>query len=777
MPEPSNRPTVAVRSRRSGRVRRGATGALIAAFGLTMVISVSQPGDADPRNTELTDFAPVGDGGPADEAGLDLGANWTIFGAAPGQKATAPTAAGFDTVVDGRTVKQINVSFSANPDVATEDSVTLTSTSRDGGRTFLTTQPTDWASLSYLRLSDGSIKEVDFIPEWADSGHTAIVLDVHSSDDLGETWTGTKAPVTPPEGKKFALERGLRITRGLMELPDGTLLQPAYTQYAGDVGWRSILLQSTDDGGSWTVRSTIATSASADYPVNEATISFTRDSDRMVAVIRQGTGAGSALVHPLLQTFSDDLGKTWSDPTELLGPDGEPVDGIQPTMVLQPNGMLLMSTGRPANRVYVSADGSGEHWELADTVFDNAPKTTNTEQGNAGQERYFGSGGNTSMIGAGANRTLFFYDTCITNNWCHSYNEQYSIGARYVSAVTPGVGKIDVLSKLLDHTATLSGSFADTPATFPEQRPEGAFDGSSTPRAATVLHDAKGGKPSMTLQLDRTYSLNKIGLMLGDGQPLDATVQLSTDGKAWGAPVIKARQRTDHAMSYSSFADTRARYVRVTGAESVTTPITEMELYAADIDTFENDAELAIPRGWSKSKNVNVQSIAPGGYHSQRALRIEDRYTDQAASISKITSDTDHQVTDFRLAYEFGGDPLYFAIQGRSQTGADPVDRWHFRIIDPQTSKPQLQTYSAGRWQTFGTLPGLEITNVANPVGKWHQVHVDATATKAEVTIDGRVFTTSMAAEPATLLSGLRFHSDGMELYHTEMWIDDVEIS
>jgi hypothetical protein len=678
-----------------------------------------------------------GDGGAPDQFSAGASSQWNVLNWGPGTLAAVPASFSKDTVAaSGRTVRQIFVSSQANADVGTAASVVNMSVSGDSGLTFLDTRQNYPATaLNMVRMPDGTLLAIDFIPQWTDDQHTQVNLLVHTSADGGQ-WTTIKAPLTmPPDMKLGPMSNGLRVHRGTMVLPDGTLIVPAYTVLTGSSRQISLVLQSTDRGRSWSLRSAVPGGATPG--TNEVGWSRTTDG-RLTAVLRTTDNPPR-----LVQSFSADDGRTWADPVPLRGPDGAQVGGIYPDLVLQPNGTLLLSTGRPDVRVLVSYDGTGRTWDTQSTVFANYPSTGSTG-------RYDGTSGNTTMEPVGANRSVLFFDQCAV--WgCGAYNEQMGISAKYVSAVTPGTGRIDIMSKLLDGSATVTGAFAKPDKAFPERRPQGAFDGSSSPTAAAVL------SRDMVLKLDRSYELNRIGLMLGNGQPQSATVSLSADGVHWSAPVVTATDRRDWAMRYTDFPAQQAQYIKVAGAATVT----EFEAYAAGVDTFENEKPFAVPRGWTGAEHAWVTDVAPnvaytefGGYHSATALRLWDKWTDDNARITRPFPATDHVTASMqwgfsdaraRFTLETGGFRL--AIAGRA-----------------------VQVFDGTKWTALGTL------DPAVPARTYVPVTIEADAASATLTVNGQGFTTTVHTGDSGTFDGLTFTTGDPAEYGGAYYLDDLSI-
>jgi hypothetical protein len=723
--------------------------------------TVPTKGDGDRDSVAAETSVPAGDGASPTDSATSLGPTWGMVGYAPGHIAAVPQPFGFDTLVEGRTTKKIFLSFGAQPDVSTAASIFYTAVSDDSGQRFLTSEQTPWTALNMVRLDDGSLMSIEFIPDWVDSTHAYIRT--WRSSNMGKTWQLTRGLYTSPEAMGF-----LRVWRGPIQLAsDGSVIVPAYSKYTADRRNRSMILQTKDFGESWTLRSTIIP-PTQDLGTNEVGMSYTTDG-RLLAVARPDTPQP----YYLRMAYSDDDGLTWSQPDVVRGPDG-PVGSISPVLALQPNGMLLLSYGRPDNNLLVSSDGTGRTWDSHAFVFGNAPATT-------GPARDQGSSGNTAITNVEANRSIFFYDRCHSNSLCKPYNEQYSIWGTYVDAVTPGNGKIDVATKLISGSATLSGDFGKGDPKFPETRSEGAFDGSSSPHAASILHSSdKTIAPSMVVKLDQPYALNRVGLMLGSGEPQTAEVSLSVNGDTWSSPVVIATGTRDRALRYTDFPAQQARYVKVSAPAGTDTPVTELELYAADVSTFENDPVFGVPRGFTDALNATTTDVDLGGSDSRRSLRLFDNYTDQIAKITKVTADSPRQVTSFDLgssAWNYRGQ-FIFDVKGRS--GTSLTTRWHFMLTPgsyPQpgsTGKPGVATlsvYDGASWSSLGTL------NKPIDPETWRSISIDATLSAATVNIEGQSFTTNKVFQAADYLSGTSFTSAGTAPTAATWFVDDVRIT
>ncbi|MGH3115574.1 MAG: exo-alpha-sialidase [Gaiellales bacterium] len=721
---------------------------------------------AAPGSLPLTgDQLVSGDGGSPAEYKTGFASQWNVLNWAPGEIAAVVSSFSMNGVDDnGRTVKRILIGSQFNADVGAADAQNRMSYSDNSGKSFLTTDPRSATSaLNVTRLRNGSLLAIDFLPGWADEAHTKWFVNVFVSNDNGKTWDHREAPTTFPVDKVpgFSTWGGFRVHKRILRLNDGTLIVPGYTAFGGR--GVSIVMQSTDDGATWSFRSQIP---NTDSPgTNEVGWAHTSDG-RLTAVLR----STDAPEQHLMQSFSDNDGMTWTEAKDIIGPDGEIVRGIYPDLNLQPNGTMLLLTGRRDVRVLANYDGTARTWDTANTIFANFPST-----GNNG--RYDGSSGNSSMENIGASRSVVFFDQCHT--WgCGAYNQQFGISAKYAAVVTPGAGRIDVMTKLLDGTAKLTGNFAVAIPRFPEQRKEGAFDGSSDTWAETVLQGRPGRAGSMTLTLDKAYQLNKIGLMLGHGEVAESgTVEVSADGSTW-TTVVDEQDTRDRAMRYTEFASTTAKYVRVTGGVNARTTVTELELYAADVDTFENEVPFSVPRGWTDA-NASWTTDVPkdaaysdiGGHHSATALRLWDKWTDQNARINRPSAPTDHQVANLQWAPSDVRARFVFGALGQAEDGSTEK-AWQFRITpgSPATQPPTVEAFDGTAWVALGKLSG-RLT-----MSQYLPVTIDTTATAATIKIGDTSFTTTVKAAASVKQTGLHFSTSDPSEYGGIYYIDDVTV-
>jgi hypothetical protein len=146
---------------------------------------------------------------------------------------------------------------------------------------------------------------------------------------------------------------------------NGRLIATAYARKEQEPLPRSILLASEDDGRTWHYFSTIADSSIMPIPPpnrwgwgpSETAMIQLADGDLM-AVFRVGNGKE----WNLRRAYSSDGGRTWSRA------DPIPPYSVDPSMVRINNGTIVLSTGRPGIRLWLSTDPRGKTWQDIDVV-------------------------------------------------------------------------------------------------------------------------------------------------------------------------------------------------------------------------------------------------------------------------------------------------------------------------------------------------------------------------------------------------------------------------
>ena len=289
-----------------------------------------------------------------------------------------PYAESFLSAAGVRAPRVVLVSFSEQTDSRFSPEVLRTERSIDGGKTF-TQLKTGVPVNSMTQLADGSLVAMDFrtsrdgvaspssrTPPLPTPGAKQWKTTFWRSRDYGATWMVQHGMITADNAYDVVyFQRGIVVGR------DGSLLATTYGYLHGQTRYRSMLARSTDGGATWRVVSTIAKApaGSKTKDMSEPTMARAADGD-LVVVMRQsapinrdvcnGAWQGAGLVI----TRSSDDGATWTPARPLagVGLDVQNVSSADPSLTRMSEGQLILSYGRPGNRILVSTDGNGKTW-------------------------------------------------------------------------------------------------------------------------------------------------------------------------------------------------------------------------------------------------------------------------------------------------------------------------------------------------------------------------------------------------------------------------------
>ncbi len=745
----------------SGRWGLGALALALLAVGI-VIGSALTPGSSGPASAAPPQLV---DGAPGDEPSLSAGAMWYPWAPGPGELGANPQAFSIDHVVDGRTVKKVVASWNRNEDSPNAPLVNTRAVGEENGQVFLPYDalPQEYTMAATTRLRDGTVLTSNFVPRsLTPSTPDRFGIMMARSTDLAGSWTTWTAPLVE---NKWRLN-WYRVHRDLIELADGTILMGAYGQ--GTIGGvtkeYSLVLESGDGGQTFRQRS--AVNAGSQYGTNELGLSRTSDG-RLIAVMRGAESVPRPPAMPLTVSFSDDDGLTWEPLQPYLPPEGFPNNGIMPKLVLQANGQLLMTYGRPDNNVVVSHDGTGQTWDAGEMIYSRHP-------GDDPLRRWQGSSGNMDLVALNNGSSLAFGDTCHNIWFCREYGHDNKVWTRKVDAIAPGVGKLDLATKVEAGTAMLTGAVVPADARFAEQRIEGAVDGSSEYRSAARLTDAQ----TLTVELDRVYTLERIGLMLARGEENSARVQVSEDGRRWSRPVLDTGARTDYAMTYTDIEPVRARYVRINRGSggAPLTAVTELELYAAELLTFENDAVSEVPRTLTDTRYAFVVNTIVDSYdHSATHMALVDADMGARAGATfpaPRPASSQHVSFGFE-GYGYGSGALWDVLG--TNAGGEEVAAFRLHFAPDWTANTmKLRAWDGDSWVDAGSAGPVPANRT------WMTVTIDSTGAETTVSLNGTVMgTTSLAQAEVQEFTGFRAETGLLpeDVGNMEHAYDDVLIT
>ena len=354
-----------------------------------------------------------------------------------------PFAESFMSAAGGRAPRVVLVSFSEQVDSRYYPERLRTERSVDGGKTF-TPLATDVPVSSMTQLADGSLVAVDFrtATQLTTRGQGQRTTPAHPpgggekqfrttfwrSHDYGATWVEGHGTVSAGDAYDAVF-----FHRGILAGRNGSLLATTHGYLHGDRKYRSMLARSTDGGATWRIVSTIAKS-----PVgwriegrSEPTMARAANGD-LVVVMRQSAPVNPAVCNGsrqgagLVISRSSNDGASWTPARSLVGAglDVRNVSSADPHLARMPGGQLILSYGRPGNKILVSPDGNGTTWS----------NLTVTKSGT--------SSGYTSIVALTGTTALQIGDE--GSNWCFragSGLHRVGIWARTIAFGTrPGAG-------------------------------------------------------------------------------------------------------------------------------------------------------------------------------------------------------------------------------------------------------------------------------------------------------------------------------------------------
>jgi hypothetical protein len=291
--------------------------------------------------------------------------------------------------------------------------------SRDGGRTWGWRRLRGSPAWNRHAFEDGSLIEVSWLTVPVEPDRPKRVRAILTRFRDGGRWMSqedatvsfprpvrvepgiTGMPDEPPSKDLRFAEMGQRpnssmyFARSMMAMPDRRLLATMYGVWEGDVARRSVVVQSTDEGKTWTYLSTLC-----DPPTVEAVTGYENQGCEEASLVRLADGRLFSIFRTksrgmLLQSWSSDEGKTWTRPVSAG------VGSVLPKLLLLSNGVLACSYGRPGVHLMFSLDGTGREW------------THHTEVPLEGRA----STCYTDMLEMEPGEILLVFDTSYTNSW------------------------------------------------------------------------------------------------------------------------------------------------------------------------------------------------------------------------------------------------------------------------------------------------------------------------------------------------------------------------
>jgi hypothetical protein len=149
---------------------------------------------------------------------------------------------------------------------------------------------------------------------------------------------------------------------------DGRYLATLYGRFKGVTRY-SLVIAESRDGEAWRVVSTVA-DETCKLPGKEgpceSAMSRLKDG-RIMCVFRMESG------QPYGRSFSNDEGRTWTEPETL------PFGSVQPGLAVMPDGLVALSGGRPGISVWINQAGDAKQWQAVELLPPAAKTSAYTE--------------------------------------------------------------------------------------------------------------------------------------------------------------------------------------------------------------------------------------------------------------------------------------------------------------------------------------------------------------------------------------------------------------
>jgi len=240
-------------------------------------------------------------------------------------------------------------------DVTTNTSTAHTAWSTDGGRTWTAPVETMYGDVSVPLPSGDTVLLPYYLfpaPGGMRSSCRFVARGARQTTRMADRIVVTGWPRPDKANAEIGVS-GFVFNGQSVRLRDGRFLATLYGTFDGDSRY-SLVVAESGDGFEWAIRSVVA---GPDCPVNgnegpcEAAIVRLRDG-RLLCLFRTGSNYAYG------QTYSSDDGRTWTRPFPMAN-----AFSVQPSLATMPDGMVVLSGGRPGIYLWFNLDGAGNAWQ------------------------------------------------------------------------------------------------------------------------------------------------------------------------------------------------------------------------------------------------------------------------------------------------------------------------------------------------------------------------------------------------------------------------------
>lgn len=689
---------------------------------------------------------------------------------------------------------RVYVNYSRHEDTYLSHPIDSTKISADGAATFPTTiDNPDMFIMTMAQLPDGRTFAKNYMNYYLTDTTAATTSWIIDND----VWQRVDGVLTMPAAEVEEVDGPLVgsvdwypmvFSKGIVVLDDGTILNTLY-------GFgKAYLVQSSDNGQTWTYRSTIAANDGTLFHTDGSEIYFAEPSLQLAADGSLLSIMRTVSNMPLYQTRSYDQGLTWSKPELLPGIDPSLARSIYPQTLLLDNGVLVLTTGRPNNKLLFSLDGSGYKWEYAVTTVAPAPPATTT--------------GNTSISRIGVNKILQVGDHGFIHNAPAGI---WGVTAELTRIVHPNPviesarlkTEKDIMALQSLYALTLDAAFDtnsniidknDTTVTYYSETPEYAEIDSET---GTITPKAEG-KATFIASVEHegvTIISNTVTIRIADEEKLykfeTAIDEFALEpGQLASISNMSYNRLGDdlNGVSYSYVSsDSSVAAVDAVGsvtavgpgtaAISVTAQKGDVSLTKSNsvivkhpvwlYDSFDQDN--ALPPGFAKSNSIGVISQAQA-YSGSNSLYIKDDSASALAGVTRAFEPAKAAVIEFMLYPERADNSIAIAVgAGGSSTANEAV------ILG--FSKPVEGSNTLKVLGYDGLATGI-ISNSSGVVfNEWSKIRIEVSAdSPGKLYVNDQFIVSIPLSAAKNTLDRVRFSSGGTALVGDYYFIDDVKI-
>lgn len=396
---------------------------------------------------------------------------------------------------------------------------------------------------SIMQTRDGTLLLSFFSTDLSQTPSQAVGAFITRSTDGGLTWS-TPAMV---QSQFYSVA----TTSKIVELDNDDLLMPMYGKKTGQYWWKAFVSRSVDGGLTWSNEVEIQNPTNAENFVEPVLANL--GNDHLMVMIR--TGSISREAH------SYDNGLTWTAP-------------VQTALEANASNLLVLDPGTPDSDVlHMWGDGS-DQFAFGRPVMGQIIEADGTPvsepammyAGHCNDESYPSS----VRLDDGRIFTVY-YDSC-----AKQIAATYSTVNDFLDYVPPttywesATGKLDLWRMYANGNLQITTDMNYTPSYY---EPHGAIDGNpSYTYSAAKVQTGEGAYWS--IEMDQSYPIGKIGIVLKPGYEETANIYLSADGVNWGSPVAAFDYVITNEMEYVVLNQpVYAKYAKVEIVESRGTDI------------------------------------------------------------------------------------------------------------------------------------------------------------------------------------------------------------